>query len=206
MPCRNQRNDMMKLMRMLLAAALAAVSLQATILINGDFEQPAFEASRTPIYAGDQTLPGWDLWEGELSIYGNGSPVIYGQSLVFDPTIPSEIEQVFPTEPGRTYTLSLWLACIDPTEEFTLRYEIWGLETYVEGSWTTLAEPNQPQQFAVNFTAVSTLGGVLLKQCDGDPGGAGMVDCVGIMVPEPGAWTAMGAISLLGFAIYRRRA
>jgi hypothetical protein len=85
------------------------------LLVNGSFEEPRAPRSADPMPLGPPTLTGWRLVEGKAALvpYGPWQPA-EGQGrqslLLGDATGPGTLEQVVPTQPGRYYLVSGWLA------------------------------------------------------------------------------------------------
>lgn len=203
-----------KLLAMALLAMLAwLMPASAAVVINGGFEQPILTQPFQKIDPGDGTLVGWDLWSGSVALYqdsailpamsGNQSLLIFGGDVL-------ELEQVFPTSPGQSYTLSIGLSTAIPWQTAYINYELSGVGLIEIGQIVTNDGPDNYLVVERTFTAESTLTSLLFStvadpsKCDLE---IAILDDIHIRetpIPElPSGFLA--GLGLLGLIVYRSR-
>jgi hypothetical protein len=101
----------------LILDGLSVTPVQPNLLVNGSFEEPDLSTSgQSSLAAGPGALPGWRIATGTVDVVhrrswqpalGQGNQSLH---LLGRPGAVGAIEQSFPTEPGRDYTFSGWLA------------------------------------------------------------------------------------------------
>jgi hypothetical protein len=94
----------------------------ANLLLNGGFELPDVSASPdggllfgTDVLPGQMSagvvIPGWEILGGTINLYAGYWKAEEGrQSIDLNGGSPGSIEQTFPTEPGREYHVTGWMA------------------------------------------------------------------------------------------------
>ena len=196
-----------------LGALLIAAPASATILTNGDFEQPGgiVRDALTPAY-----MPGWtydshgtgfDIYEDQGE---DGLPAASGTHYVswgHNGTYGGEISQTFATVPGGVYTVSYSVAEQQGDDSSQI------MRAIVQNGLQTLSQDNTGLTLAflsgapITFTALGN--SATLSFMDATPPGGGgpsnlALDAISVSgpevtggVPEPATWGLM----LLGFGL-----
>lgn len=99
---------------------LSVAPLTTNLLVNGDFETPPIPAGQPHLILDPTALPGWRVAPGGVVLVapyrwqptpgGGGQMLHLLNPLVNPPGTLGIIEQSFPTELGRLYTLTGWLS------------------------------------------------------------------------------------------------
>jgi len=93
---------------MLLVACIGTVS--ANIVSNGDFESPIANYPFTTYYAGN-TFGSWHVDSGSIDLIHDYWQAYAGdQSIDLAGETPGAVSQTLATVPGKTYTLTFWMA------------------------------------------------------------------------------------------------
>ena len=184
------------------------------LIVNGGFEVPdvtPYRYHRVTASAGE--LTGWDVVSGNVDLvdqsFVTGLPHEGAQWLDLTGDVAGMIEQTFATEAGLSYTLSFQYAnntgALGTVEA---RVTVTGddplLRAIISHSDST-REDMDYQLFSDTFIADSSSATLRFESFSG--GGSGIaLDSVSV-IPEPGSIALLlcGALTLLGFALRKRR-
>jgi choice-of-anchor C domain-containing protein len=198
-------------MRSLLAAAAAmliAGSAQASIIVNGSFEQGPNPGSFMTLGTGNTQITGWTVTGGSIDYIGSYWNASNGvRSIDLSGNEPGAIAQSFATIAGRDYVVTFDLAA-NPDNAITKLLNVTAGENFTQYSYAGTPQPLEwtPQVF--NFFALGSQ--TTLTFAGGNPGpwGAALdnVNVSLVPVPEPATWAMLIAgFGLVGAVARRRR-
>jgi choice-of-anchor C domain-containing protein len=185
--------------------ALVAVcaAADASIVVNGGFEQPPIGGGYQPVSAGDPFITGWTVTSGQVDLVHVGFGAFFANSgsqgidMAGSPG-PGSIAQDLPTIPGEPYLLSFYTSSNGGPHAgaVTLAWDGDAVDTISTTAYGTWVRHDYMLVASDASTTLEFIGNI--------PGSFGaMLDDVSVtLVPTPGA--AIG-LATLGFLPRRRR-
>ena len=201
----------MKLATRLLAAmlvALPATAAQATIVINGSFEQgPASVGTFRTYGAGSTAITGWTVTSGSVDLIGSYWNSSDGaRSLDMSGNAPGTIVQMLSTVAGQRYRLSFDVSSNWDNRSLKTMNVFFGNATPMNIVSPPVSRPMTWVTHSRIFTADSASTQLRFQSTFGGPWGVALDNvAVNAVVPEPASWAMLiTGFGLIG-AIMRRR-
>ncbi len=190
-----------------LTLSASATSAQASVLINGGFEQPPIADSCCNTVSAPGTIPGWQVVSGDVNVvngtFGSGGPNLAAQGRQYLDLIgesgAGSIRQTFNTIAGRTYDLSFaYSHNVFSAGSAAASFGVGNLSgsvTHSTGSGTNLDWRTYANTFVAGAGSTSTL---TFLNTGGSTDGGTFLDGVSVsLVPEPATWGMM----IMGFGV-----
>ena len=193
----------------LLLAATPIAAAEATIVINGSFEQgPASVGRWTTFGTGSTAITGWTVTGGSVDLIGSYWNHSDGaRSLDLSGNQAGTIAQMIPTIAGQRYTVRFDISS-NPDRTFAKSMLVgFGSAAPVPVTFTgPITRPLQWQTVTLRFVADAPATRLSFQSTT--PGAWGMaLDNVSAVVPEPATWTMLiTGFAFVGASLRGRRA
>jgi choice-of-anchor C domain-containing protein len=195
----------------LLFAATPITAANATIVVNGSFEQgPASVGTFNTYFAGSTAISGWTVTQGSIDLirtYWN--PSAGARSLDLSGNQAGTIAQMIPTIAGMRYTVSFDISS-NPDRSLAKSMLV-GFGTATPVSITLGGPVSRPLVWTsqtLQFVASSAMTQLSFKSTTSGPSGMALdnVSVVAEVVPEPATWAMLIAgFGVVGATMRRRR-
>lgn len=192
----------------LLLVALPATAAQATIVINGSFEQgPASVGTFRTYGVGSTAITGWTVTSGSVDLIGSYWNSSDGaRSLDMSGNSPGTIVQMLSTVAGQRYRLSFDVSSNWDNRSLKTMNVFFGNATPMNIVSPPVSRPMTWVTHSRIFTADSASTQLRFQSTFGGPWGVALDNvAVNAVVPEPASWAMLiTGFGLIG-AIMRRR-
>jgi choice-of-anchor C domain-containing protein len=192
----------------LLLVALPATAAQATIVINGSFEQgPASVGNFRTYGAGSTAITGWTVTGGSVDLIGSYWNSSDGaRSLDMSGNSPGTIVQTLATVAGQRYRLSFDVSSNWDNRSLKTMKVFFGSATPLNIVSPPVSRPMTWVTHSQIFTADSAATQLKFQSTFGGPWGVALDNvAVNAVVPEPASWAMLIAGFGLVGAMMRRR-
>jgi choice-of-anchor C domain-containing protein len=194
----------------LLLAATPLTAANATIVINGSFEQgPASVGNFRTYSTGSTAITGWTVTSGSVDLIGRYWNSSDGaRSLDMSGNAPGTIAQTLSTVAGQRYRLSFDVSSNPDQASLKTMRVFFGSATPFDVTSPPVSRPLNWVTHSRLFTATSTSTQLRFQSTFGGPWGVALDNvAVTSVVPEPATWTMLIAgFAFVGAALRGRRA
>jgi choice-of-anchor C domain-containing protein len=193
----------------LLLAAMPLTAADATVVLNGSFEQgPASVGSFTTFGTGSTAITGWTVTGGSVDVIGSYWNHSDGRrSLDLSGNQAGTIAQMIPTIAGKRYTVSFDISS-NPDRAFAKSMLVgFGSATPVAVTFTgPIQRPLQWQSVSLRFVADAPTTRLSFRSTTNGAWGIAL-DNVSAVIPEPATWTMLiTGFAFVGASLRSRRA
>lgn len=193
----------------LLLAAMPFAAADATVVLNGSFEQgPASVGSFTTFGTNSTAITGWRVTGGSVDLIGSYWNHSDGRrSLDLSGTQAGTIAQMIPTIAGKRYTVSFDISS-NPDRTFAKSMLVgFGSATPVAVTFAgPITRPLQWQTVSLRFVADAPTTELSFRSTTAGAWGIAL-DNVSAVIPEPATWTLLiTGFAFVGTSLRGRRA